>query len=145
MTADTNNASAVLLEFMSEMKRWENKFTTLYKQENGGPEAHASQAKIEIKQIYDKYVTKRDRKYGRVASVSAGWPPQFDPDAEEIVASELISRRMVILETLWTHPTAVPRYTEKNRFTMLFQRGKWRLDRKETYDSHKGQWAKRVL
>jgi NTF2 fold immunity protein len=73
MTADTDKALAVLLEFMSEMKGWENKFAALYERESGGPEAHASQAKIELEQIYDKYVTNRDRKYGRMASASAGW------------------------------------------------------------------------
>jgi len=93
MTAETDNASAVLLEFMSEMKGWENKFATLYKRENGGPEAHASQAKIELEQIYDKYLTKRDRKHGRMASASTGWPPEFDPDAEELVGTELINGR----------------------------------------------------
>jgi len=51
MTADTDKASAILLEFMSEMKGWENKFATFYKRESGGPEAHASQAKIELEQM----------------------------------------------------------------------------------------------
>jgi hypothetical protein len=145
MTADTDKASAILLEFMSEMKGWENKFATLYKRESGGPEAHASQAKFELEQIYNKYLTNRDRKYGRMASASAGWPPEFDPDAEEIVATELINGRKVIFETLWTHPTAVPRYTERHRFTMLYQNGRWQLDRKETYSTYQGKWVKCVL
>jgi hypothetical protein len=145
MTADTDKASAALLEFMSEMKGWENKFATLYKRENGGPEAHTGQAKIEIEHLYDKYVTKRDRKYGRMASGSAGWPPEFDPGAEEIVATEPINARKVVFETLWTHPTAVPPATAKHRFTMLNQNGEWRLDRKEVYSAYQGKWVKRVL
>jgi hypothetical protein len=145
MIVDRDKASAALLKFMSEMKAWENKFATLYKRENGGPEAHTSQAKIELEQIYDKYVTKRDRKYGRMASGSAGWPPEFDPDAEEIVATEPINTLKVVVETLWTHPTAVPGSTAKHRFTMLHQHGEWRLDRKETYSAYQQKWVKRVL
>jgi hypothetical protein len=142
MSTDTDEAAAALLEFMSEMKAWENKFAPLYMQDGAG--AHTGQAKIELEPIYDKYVTKRDRKYGKSASPSAGWPPEFDPDAEEIVATELINARKVVIETLWTHPTSVHRSTARHRFTMLCQHGKWRLDRKETY-SYQGKWVKRVL
>ena len=39
MSAEIEKASAVLLEFMSAMKEWENKFATLYKRENGGPKS----------------------------------------------------------------------------------------------------------
>jgi hypothetical protein len=72
MNADTEKASAILSEFMSVMKDWENKFATLYKWENGGPEAHSSQAKNELQPIYEKYLTQKERRFGRMASASAG-------------------------------------------------------------------------
>jgi hypothetical protein len=142
--ADTEKASAVLLEFMSVMKEWENKFATLYKRENGGPEAHASQATIELEPIYQKYVTKRDRKFGLSASPSAGYPPQFDPDTEKVVSAEAVNERKVVIETLWTHPK-VPASTRKHRHTMIYKDGEWRLDKKEEYSISEGKWRKRVL
>ena len=129
---------------MSAMKDWENKFAALYTRENGGPEAHAAQAKVELQPIYQKYVTQRDRKLGRMASPSAGYPPEFDPDAEKIVACESLKRNKVVIETLWTHPK-VPTSTRKHRYTMLCRSREWRLDRKETYSSSEGKWIKRVL
>jgi hypothetical protein len=144
MGADVDKASAVLLEFMSVMKEWENKFATLYRRENGGPEAHGSQAKIELQLIYQKYLTGRDRKLGRMAGPSAGYPPEFDPDAEKIISSESINNRKVVFETLWTHPK-VPSSTQQHRYTMLCKSGEWRLDRKETFRSFEAKWVKRVL
>jgi NTF2 fold immunity protein of polymorphic toxin system component len=144
MSAEIEKASAVLLEFMSAMKEWENKFATLYKRENGGPEVHASQAKLELALIYQKYLTERDRKFGRMAGPSAGWPPEFDPDAEKIVATELPSKRKVVIETLWTHPT-VPISTQKHRYTMTYKNGEWRLNTKQFYSSAEGKWVRRVL
>ena len=142
MSAETE-ASAVLLEFMSAMKEWENKFAPLYKRD--GAHIHADQAKIELQAIYEKYLTKRERKYGRMAGPSVGWPPEFDPDAEKIVATRSADGRKVIFETVWTHPTAVPTYTTQHRFTMVCKHGAWRLDRKEQFSSHKGKWTGRVL
>lgn len=143
MSADTERASAILLEFMAAMKEWENKFAPLYKQD--GALVHAGQAKIELQAICEKYLTKRERKYGRMAGPSVGWPPEFDPDAEKIVATQSADDRKVIFETLWTHPTAVPTYTTQHRFTMVCKHGEWRLDRKEEYSSHQGKWTGRVL
>jgi hypothetical protein len=145
MSAVPERATTISLEFMAAMREWENKFARLYRRENGRPETHAHQAKIELEPIYEKYLTKRDRKYGRMASASAGWPPEFDPDAGKIVATESINDRKVILESLWTHPTAVPVHTEKNRFTMTYKNGEWRLDRKENYSAYQGRWVKRAL
>jgi len=103
------------------------------------------QAKIELQAIYDKYLTKRDRKHGRMAGPSVGWPPEFDPEAEKIVATESVSERKVVVETLWTHPTSIPSYTEKHRFTLIHKDDAWRLDRKEKYSGQQGKWVKRVL
>ena len=144
MSEDTEKASAVLLELMSMMKEWENKFAALYRRENGGPEVHASQAKVELQPIYQKYVTERDRNLGKMAGASAGYPPEFDPDAEKIVFAESVSRRKVVIKTLWTHPRA-PSNTRKHRYTMVSKDGSWRLDRKEIYSSSQGKWVKRVL
>src|SRR6266567_459829 len=135
---DKEKASAVLLEFMSAMKEWENKFAILYKRENGGPEAHANQAKIELQSIYQKHLTQRERKYGRMAGPSAGYPPEFDPDAEKIVSAEAVNSRKVIVETLWTHPK-VPNFTQKHRFTLLYKNDEWRVDRKEVYRISEGK------
>jgi hypothetical protein len=144
MSGETEKASAILLEFMSAMKEWENKFATLFKRENGGPEAYGSQAKVELTSIYQKYVTKRERKFGHMASPSVGWPPEFDPEAEKIVATELINNRKVVIHTIWTHPTA-PSFTRKHQYTMTYKNDEWRLNTKQFYSSAESKWVRRVL
>jgi hypothetical protein len=141
---DIEESSRVLLEFMSAMRDWENKFAQLFKRENGGPEVHANQARTELETIYDKYLTPRDRKLGRMAGPSAGYPPEFDPDAEKVVSSEPAPRGKVLIETLWTHPK-VPSSTRKSRYTMIHKDDQWRLDRKENYSVSEGKWVRRVL
>lgn len=135
------NAESTLLEFMSAMKDWENKFATLFKPEHGGPEAHGDQAEAELRPIYEKYVstTKAER-----LALSAGYPPEFDLDAEKIVSTEAPNNNRAVIETLWTHPKA-PNFTEKRRYTMINKSGEWRLDKKELYDSAKNKWVKRAL
>jgi hypothetical protein len=145
MSAGTENASAVLLQFMSAMKEWETKFAELFKDKSADHLTLFGQAKSELQPIYEKYLTKRDRKYGLMAGPSVGWPPKFDPDAETIVAAQSVNDRKVVIETLWTHPTVVPSYTVKHRFTLICKHGEWRLDRKETFSASKGKWVKSVL
>jgi len=62
--------------------------------------------------------------------VRVGWPPKFDPNAETIVAAQSVNERKVVIETLWTHPTIVPSYTAKHRFTLICKHREWRFDRK---------------
>lgn len=144
MNSDTQKASAVLREFMSVMRDWENKFATLYKRENGGPEAHSGQAKNELQPIYEKYLTRKERRFGRMAGPSAGYPPDFDPDAEKIVAVEAPNNNKVVIETLWTHPKA-PTSTRKYRYIMVHRDGEWRLDRREAEGLSEGKWLNEVL
>jgi hypothetical protein len=144
MTEDSNQAVEALLGFMKAMKEWETKFATLYKRENGGPEAHADQAKVELQPIYQKYVTEKDRKSGIMSNPSAGYPTEFDPDAEKIIGSELSSTKKVVLETQWTHPN-VPVMTEKNRYTLVKKEDQWRLNKKERFDNIKNKWVTRAL
>ncbi|MBO0756841.1 MAG: hypothetical protein J2P54_13355 [Bradyrhizobiaceae bacterium] len=145
MSAGTEKASAVLFEFMSAMKEWENKFAELIKDKSEADHlALFGQAKSELQPIYEKYLTKRDRKYGRLAGLSVGWPPAYDPDTETIVATQSVNDRKVVIETLWTHPTSVSSYTEKRRFTLICKHDEWRLDRKETF-SYEGKWVKSIL
>lgn len=86
---------------MSAMKHWENKFVELHelhKDNSADSLARFSQAKSELQPIYEKYLTKQERKLGRMASTSFGWPPEFDPDAETIVATQPVNNRKVIIE-----------------------------------------------
>ena len=144
MNIEEEVASTVLLAFMKAMKEWETRFATLYKRENGGPEAHAEQAKIELQPIYQKYVTEQDRKLWIMANPSASYPTEFAPGAEKIVGSELSNTKKVVLETQWTHPN-VPVMTEKNRYTIVKKEDQWRLNKKERFDSIKNKWVTRAL
>jgi len=141
MNEDVRNASETLIQFLSAMKDWENKFANLFKREHGGPEAHGDQAEAELQPIYEKYVAVSTQ--GRLA-LSAGYPPTFDPDAEKIISSELGAGNRVLIETLWTHPN-VSSSTRRHRYTMVNRDGEWRLDRKELYDPRGSKWVRKAL
>jgi NTF2 fold immunity protein len=129
---------------MSEMNVWEVKFHSLYKRENGGPEAHQQSARNELVSIYEKYVTPKDRKTGRLAGPSAGYPPEFDVQAEKVEKVIELSATKVTIETTWTHPV-VPTMMEKRRYTLVKTNGAWRIDKKEIYRKIKDAWENRVL
>jgi len=145
--AETEKACALLLEFMSTMKNWENKFVELHKHNSTDSSVLCSQAGVELQAIYAKYLTKRDRKLGRIVdgTASFGWPPEFDPEAETIVATQSVNKRKAIIETLWTHPTIVPSYSVKHLFTLICKHDEWRLDTKRAYHQAKGKWVTQVL
>lgn len=143
-TSDIQDATQALIDFMSEMKKWEDLYCNLYKAENGGPEKNGASAKADLLIIYNKFLTEKDRKTGRLAGPHAGYPAEFDPDCEKIVASETVGAKKIVLTTKWIHP-ALADFTEDHRFTMIKTNNKWLLDKKESYSSYKQKWLNQVL
>ncbi len=137
------DAEHVLLSFMREMKVWEEKFHRLY-QEPGGVLMHVDSARAELQLIQKAYLTDRERKTGKLAAPGAGYPPEFDPDAEKVVSVDTANPRKIVIETLWTHPLLADS-TRKNRYTLVSRQGRVLLDKKESFRSYRNAWESIVF
>lgn len=136
---DLDNAKEVLYAFMREMNSWEKKCHLLYQGAAYGAEQHGPAALQELKVIYEKYLTAKDRKTGRLSGPNVGYPPEFDPAQEEITSSNLDGIRAVF-ETLWIDPFDSD-FTERHRFILVRGSGGWLLDRKERFSILKNKWV----
>lgn len=132
------SAEEILLSFMHEMKFWEDKFRVLY-QEPDGAMKHIDEARADLRIIYEKYLTKKDRNRGKLAAPSAGYPTEFDPDAEKIMNVDLRKPKKIIVETLWTHPQSNDT-TQKRRYVLVQGKRGILIDNKEVYRSYSQQW-----
>ncbi len=135
---------SLLADFMQEMHDWEIKTYEMYRPESGGPEKNSVVAKVMLKEIYDKYLTDRERKTGRLVGPSAEIPPEYDPSTEEVLSSESPSEGKVVISTRWTHPE-ISDFSEDRRYTLLRKAGEWRLDKKEIFSVHKGKWINQTF
>lgn len=131
-------AEEILFSFMHEMKLWEDKFCLLY-QEPDGAMKHIDEARADLRVIYEKYLTKKDRKRGKLAAPSAGYPTEFDPDAEKILNVDLRKPKKIIIETLWTHPQSNDSI-QKRRYVLVQDKQGLLIDSKEVYRSYSQQW-----
>lgn len=139
---DINAATESLYCFMREMFVWESKYDALYQRDGGNP--HFPDAKREIDEIYDRFLTKRERKLGRQTALHAGFPTEYDPDREKVEQSELVKSGKVLISTIWNHPSS-PAAKRSHRYTMLFKEGGWLLDKKERFSKFDDKWASVVL
>lgn len=140
MSQEMENAKSVLVEFANRMNAWEVESYELVRSENCGLEKNLETIKSGLIAIYDQFLTKRERKTGRLAGPDVGYPPEYDMASEEIVASESLGAGKAVIETLWTHPV-MKDYSVKKRYTLVFKNKEWRVDRKEAFSSVKGKWV----
>lgn len=132
------SAERKLVQFMYEMKRWEDKFFPLYQEPNGVMK-HVDEARSDLKTIYDKYLTKKVRLNGKIAAPSAGYPTEFDPDAEKIVNIDDNNPKNILIETIWVDPDDKD-FSQKQRYTLVKVDGNFLIDKKEIYVLHKKKW-----
>lgn len=138
MSQELENARSVLVEFAQRMNAWEVESHELV--ESGGLEKHLETIKSGLIAIYDRYVTKRERKTGRLAGMNVGYPPEYDMAQETFVGEESPGKGKAVFETLWTHPV-MRDYTEKRKYTLVFKNGEWQVDKKEAFSTVKGKWV----
>jgi hypothetical protein len=142
-------AQDVLVEFMKKMNHWEVTSYELCKNENGGLEKNGNQVKEGLVLIYDQYLTKKERKTGRLAGPDVGYPPEYDLANEKIVATEQLGGGKISIETHWNHPV-MKDFSEKRKYLLiskdLISKGtEWRIDKKEVFSPSKGKWVNHVF
>ena len=129
----TNLAKETLLQFMQAMYSWEKKATRSLRNK-----ADKEMLKDELAPIFDQFCTSRKTLRAREVSLSVRFPFDYKLETHPIVDEEhdgnqayfYIKENRSGIETLY-------------RFQMVFQKGKWWINKKEWFDD--GKWINSSL
>lgn len=122
----------VLTQFMIKMCQWER---DLIKNDAGTQHAYFEANKAALREsltnIYAEFLTPKERKNGRIASIHFGTPLEFDPANERIVSTEIVTAdKKVVIETVYSTYMKLQR-----RYTLVFTKGHWRIEKREDYSA----------
>ena len=123
----TNLAKETLLQFMQAMYSWEKKATRSLRNQ-----ADKEMLKDELATIFDQFCTSRKTLRAREVSLSVRFPFDYKLETHPIVDEEhdgnqayfYLKENRSGIETLY-------------RFQMVFQKGKWWINKKEWFDDSK--------
>ena len=123
----TNRAKETLLQFMQSMYSWEKKATRSLRNK-----ADKEMLKDELAPIFDQFCTSKKTLRAREVSLSVRFPFDYKLETHPIVDEEhdgnqayfYIKENRSGIETLY-------------RFQMVFQKGKWWINKKEWFDDSK--------
>ena len=123
----TNRAKETLLQFMQAMYSWEKKATRSLRNQ-----ADKEMLKDELATIFDQFCTSKKTLRAREVSLSVRFPFDYKLETHPIVDEEhdgnqayfYIKENRSGIETLY-------------RFQMVFQKGKWWINKKEWFDDSK--------
>ena len=123
----TNLAKETFLQFMQAMYSWERKATRSLKNK-----ADKEMLKDELATIFDQFCTSKKTLRAREVSLSVRFPFDYKLDTHPIVDEEhdgnqayfYLKENRSGIETLY-------------RFQMVFQKGKWWINKKEWLDDSK--------
>ena len=123
----TNLAKETLLQFMQAMYSWEKKATRSLRNK-----ADKEMLKDELATIFDQFCTSKKTLRAREVSLSVRFPFDYKLDTHPIVDEEhdgnqayfYLKENRSGIETLY-------------RFQMVFQKGKWWINKKEWFDDSK--------
>jgi hypothetical protein len=132
-------AKSVLLSFMNEMNLWEVKYKKLYKEDDV---KYMIPAREDLRNIYLKWLTNKERKTGRLAGPSVGYPPEYDTATEVIDTVEKISINKLVI---YTDSEQIKGFNERFRYTLKRVNNEWRIGKKETFSDFKEKWVNLVF
>ena len=123
----TNLAKETLLQFMQAMYSWEKKATRSLRNQ-----AYKEMLKDELATIFDQFCISKKPLRARELSLSVRFPFDYKIETHPIVDEEhdgnqayfYIKENRSGIETLY-------------RFQMVFQKGKWWINKKEWFDDSK--------
>lgn len=130
-------AEIILKEFIIVMNDWE--VTYYAKVKSQGIALLQNEMKEKVTEIFNKFCTIKDRKFGKPTNVSVRFPPTYSPD-EEILKIEEIKKNKVAIYT--QQHVGVK---NKFRYTLHYKNDEWQIDKKEVYDQFETKWEKYSL
>ncbi|MDR1341228.1 MAG: RhsIA family immunity protein [Prevotellaceae bacterium] len=92
-----------------------------------------------LNEIFIAYLTVKDRKYGRQASLSFSTPPEYNPGTNEILSCKMDGKK-VFIEVQETAG-----FKNRIKYALHFKKDKWLIDKKESFDEFKDKWVRQNL
>lgn len=111
--------------FLKEMNEWEVSYYNSRQNDRSGDKAPYRE---KLDAIFNKYCTIKDRKYGRQTAMSVSYPPDYDPENDEILDVDVNKNRATVVVQKHTG------FKNKYRYTLHFKNNEWRIDKKEWFD-----------
>jgi len=131
-----NKIINVLSSFMKDMNKWENSYRDAFmKDYNVEKESYLN----ELNSIFSKWCTIKERKQGRQVAMQVSFPPDYDPDNDEIITIENTKNKAFIIVQKHTG------FKNKYRYTLHFKNDEWRIDKKERFSIDEEKWVKDIL
>lgn len=126
--------------FCKKMTDWEKETYEIY-QKNDDIEHKKDIIKNNLREIYNEFLTKKERKTGRIASLSAGETPEFDLLTIEFGNVFIEDKKAIIFYS----KKESDYYSNNYRVTFLKKEGSFLIDKMERYSSYNDKWVNVVL
>ncbi|MDP8099986.1 NTF2 fold immunity protein [Pasteurella atlantica] len=134
-----------LIAFIDEMNKWE-----IYNKKASDRDFSShkefdevtGKIKDKLKKIYEKYCTERilKLKSGRMVSLMCSTPPEYAIDTQPIEKIERINKNKYHIYT-----NQLDGFKHNFRYTIVFKKGEWRFDKKESFSISENKWLSRSL
>jgi len=126
-------AKEVFIQFSEAMYAW-NVRAIKMKEENLPDNVRFEKQGAELIEIFDKYVTKRERVYGDPSSRNVRNPPEYNPATNEIISCMEEDKKAYIevQETVG--------FKLKLRYTLHKKKEGWLVDKREHFRKSKNKW-----
>lgn len=123
---------------MKEMYVWEVGLINLQKESGGAYfDTNKEEVRNNLSEIYNKFLTKKERKTGRLAALNFGLPTEYNPDVEKITSIEVNeNQKKIIIETIYKT------YLEfKRKYTIKILQNEFKIDKREDFSPLKEKWV----
>ena len=142
MKYTSEEAKLLLKNFFDEMYTWGLNAIARFNPASENSQEIQQELKKELKEIYDKYVTVKDRKTGRIESmtISLG-EPDYNPNNERI---QSIREKPNVFE-IETKKSYLDDYFEIYQYKIKATANGLRIDSKERFSDFEKKWVKDIL
>jgi len=141
---DTSKIIDLLQSFWGDMNQWEKLTYDSYVNGKGDFELRRNQARDQLLSIYNKYLTQKQRKTGKLAGPDVAAYPEYDSSLENVLNIESSGCGKYVVNTKKRDPNIVDYFTE-HRYKIIEKNGKFLIDSKESYSSYKKSWVREAL
>lgn len=128
-----------LLEFINDMNAWENSYRDAFMEDHS---IDKTPYREQLSDVFLKWCTLKERKTGRQISLKVSFPPDYDPESDEVVDVSIVKNKASIIVRKNTG------FQNKYRYTLHLKNDEWRIDKKEWLDEDDNgneKWAQAYL
>lgn len=140
METNTIAPREVFERFSKAMYAWNLLCLELKKNNELDDETKLTRRKEKLDEIFDKFVTVRQRANGRQAGYNFRNPPEYDPLTNEIVSEEIDGNKAFI------EVQESVGFNRRLRYTLHYKTAEWRVDKRERFDDvFKNKWVADII